>query len=316
MTSYLPWLTVIMIMVYDYFLATVAIKKIGSPKGSRTRKLVWQFFFCAVAGFFLWLGLASEQSHSVVTDMLTLDMSTGGWVLLSISLVGVFNAFAGYCQWRAVDQSMTRTALLTSLDDIIPIVLGMLILGEATSVSTGVIIGMVISVVAAITFAVIKAEHDSEGKPLVDNKALIGWVVGYSLIWGVAAFLFRVWGVAGVEMYTFIMFWYAGSWLGALGTKKLMGAEEAGPPLTGKQYAQVFLLSFFIATTLMLSYYLRTIMDITAIQPISMVAEIVMPLLAGVLIFKEAKTLRVPERLILLASLLGVGLIIKYYAFG
>lgn len=285
-------LLVFVSFLYQYGLMQIALKKIGASKGSRTRKLVWQFFFAA--------------SLALITAAFAGRIHLSSSFII-VAVIGFANAFACYCQWRAYDISMSRTALLTNLDDLTAIGLGYAILGELRVLTPVLTAGIILSVIGAIVFARIK-QHDrlNDGK----SNRLVFWIFGYTLIWGIAMFSMRLFSVQGMNILTYIAAWYSGSWLGALFTRfVIMGREEAGQPLTHLQRVKVLLLAVGIWISLMLNYLMRTLVPITVVQPIQLVAEMSVPALIGLVIFHEARSMSRREIGLIIIGLVGVSLI-------
>lgn len=279
---------VFLFLIYRYGLVHGAIKKIGSPEGSRTRKLVWQYFFAAVFAFIV----------AAITGRLELSRSVA-----IISAIGVINAFGCYCHWRAYDISMSRTAVMSNLDDIIAISLGYIFLGELTVLTLVLAAGVGVSLASATLF--LKAKNPTEEGP---KGYLIGWVFGYTCAWGVAMFSLRAFALKNIAMPTFALAWYNGSFLGALFIRFiLMGRDEAGPPLTHSARAKVSILSLGIWTSLMLDYWMREHFPITVIQPIQLVAEMSIPAIVGFYFGKATMTRK--EILVIVVGLVGVALI-------
>lgn len=276
-------------ILYQYGLVQIAIKKIGAVEGSRTRKLVWQYFFAALLAL----------TTAVVTGHLELS-----WSVMIVAAIGAVNAFACYCHWRAYDISMARTAVLSNLDDLFAIGLGYLVLGEIGVLTPVLFAGVVVSVASAIIFARIKRPNDGS------LSSLIGWVIGYSSIWGVAMFSMRFFSVQGLSMPTFVAAWYTGAWLGSLITRFIiMGRDEAGLPLTYAQQAKTFLLAVGIWTSLMFAYKIRELVPITVIQPIQLVAEMSIPTAIAMIFFGEMCDMSRKEIIIIACGLIGVALI-------
>lgn len=275
--------------LYQYGLVQIAIKKIGAAKGSRTRKLVWQYSFTA--------------SLALITAAIfgQLELS---WPVIIVAVIGAANAFACYCHWRAYDISMARTAILSNLDDLFAIGLGYALLGELGLLTPILAAGIVVSVISATIFARIKRQDK-----------VTGWVLGYSLIWGIALFSMRYFSVKGLSILTFVFAWYAGAWFGALFTRFVimrfvkMGRSEAGPPLTHIQRARVSLLAVAIWISLMLACWMRKLVPITVVQPIQLVAEMSVPALIGLTIFSEARSMSRREIVMIIMGLVGISLI-------
>ena len=277
--------------LYQYGLVQIAIKKIGATEGSRTRKLVWQYFFAAAL--------------AIVTAMFAGGLELSSSVAI-VAVIGAANAFGCYCHWRAYDISMSRTAVLSNLDDLIAIGLGYALLGELSVLTPILATGVVVSVVSATVFARIR-HTNGNGK---SGRQLIGWVLGYSIIWGVAMFSMRFFSVQGMNLLTYVAAWYGGSWIGALFTRfVIMGKVEAGAPLTHSQRAKVFLLAVGIWTSLMFAYWMRELVPITVVQPVQLVAEMSIPTIIALFFFGEAASLSRQEKYTIAIALLGVVLV-------
>jgi len=276
-------------ILYQHGLVQIAIKKIGAVEGSRTRKLVWQYFFAALLAL----------TTAAVAGQLALS-----WPIMIVAVIGAANAFACYCHWRAYDISMARTAVLSNLDDLTAIGLGYALLGELGVLTPVLTAGVIISIISATTFARVKRSNDGS------SGRLIGWVLGYSSIWGVATFSMRFFSVQGLSMPTFIAAWYAGAWFGALFTRYvIMGSDEAGPPLTHTQRAKTLLLAIAIWTSLISAYWIFQLVPITVIQPIQLVAEMSIPAVIAMIFFGEARNMSRKEIIVIAGGLIGVALI-------
>lgn len=279
-------------ILYQYGAVHVAVKMIGAAEGSRTRKLVWQFFFAAV------LALITAS----IAGRLELN-----WPTVIVALIGAANAFGCYCHWRAYDISMSRTAMLSSLDDLLAIVLGCAFLGELGVLTPVLTAGIVISLVSGITFSVVKYRDKAGVGP---QSWIMGWVIGYTLAWSIAKFSMRFFSVQGLSILNFVAAWYVGSWFGALLTRfVIMGRGEAGPPLNRSQLAKVLVLAVSIWTALMLAYWTKMLVPLTVSQPIQLVAEMSIPAIIALIFFGEARSLSRTEMVVMVGGFIGVVLI-------
>lgn len=300
---------IVIFCFYNYGVVSVAIKKIGAGASSRTRKLVWQYFFAAILAWFT----------AVVTGQLEFS-----WLFAIVAIIGAANALGCYCQWRAYDISLARAAVMSNLDDMIAMVLGYTLLGELGVLTPTLVCGIVVSVVstaiftritytrsADITPPSIVLEADSAiGTPAEQSSSrLIGWVLGYSIIWGVAMFSMRWFSVEGMSVLTFVAAWYGGAWVGALLVFLAMGHEEAGPSLTSTQKRGVLLLAVLIWSAQIYSIWLRGQLPITILQPILLVAEMSLGAMTGIIFFGEAKKMSLQEIIIIMVALAGVAII-------
>ena len=286
----MEWL-VFLFCFYNYGVTSVAIKKIGAGAGSRTRKLVWQYAFaCALALF-----------TAAATGQLEFN-----WPFAIVAAIGAANAIGCYCQWRAYDISLARAAVMSNLDDMIALALGYALLGELGVLTSTLVGGIVVSIVSTTMFARIKYTRADAKQP---SSRLIGWVLGYSLIWGLAIFSMRLFSVQGMSVLTFVAAWYGGAWVGSLFVFWAMGHEEAGTSLTGVQKRRVLLLAVLIWTAQMYGIWLRGQLPITVLQPILLVAEMSIGSIIGMIFFGEAKKMSLQEIIIIMVALAGVAVI-------
>jgi len=277
-------------VLYQYGPVHIAIKKIGAVEGSRTRKLVWQYFFAALLAL------------TTATIAGRLELS---WSFMIVVAIGAASAFGCYCHWRAYDISMSRTAMLSNLDDVIAVGLGYALLGELSVLTPVLTVGVIVSIISMVIFAKFK-HHTNSGS----SGRLIGWVLGYSIIWGIAMFSMRLFSVHGMGLLTFVAAWYSGAWIGALFTRfVIMGRQEAGPPLVRTQQVKVLLLAVAIWTSLMFAYWMRELVPITVIQPIELVAEMSIPAIIAMIFFGEARNMSRKEIIAIVGGLIGITLI-------
>ena len=279
-------------IIFGYMIAPALIKKIATAP-SRTRALVWQYFFSAILAL----------TVALIADANLLEKR-----MAAVAIIGAFNAFACYCHWRAVDISLSRTSLFTQADDLICLALGYIILGEGKFLSAWLGIGLILSLVSVFmfTFAKTRAPKANNAKRHERKKWTIGvWVMLYSIIWGVAIFSMRYFSLAGMSLPSYIAAWYSGSYIGALMVFLLGGKKEAGAPLKKAQILRVAPLSLVIWLSLMSAYWAKMLAPITVVQPIFQVSEMIFPTLIGLWIFKEAKELNAWSRMAIVLGLAG-----------
>lgn len=264
-------------IVIGYLISPMLIKRIAT-KPSRTRSLVWQYFFSA--SFAL---LAALIFGANLQDRR----------LLAVAVIGMFNAFACYCHWRAAAISLSRTSLFTQADDLICLALGYIVLGEGRFVGPVLAIGLALALgsVALFTYTSARATKlklESEGK-----KGKIGfWVALYSVIWGISIFSMSYFSLKGVSLPSYMAAFYGGSLVGALFVFLLGGKKEAGVRLPLAQIVRgVAPLSLCIWLSLMTSYWARMLAPVTVVQPVFQVSEMIFPTLIGLWVFKEKREL-------------------------
>ena len=203
---------------------------------------------------------------------------------------------------------MSRTAMLSNLDDLLALSLGYAFLDELSILTPILTAGIIVSIISAMVFA--RTKHHSKLNNGVSSRRLATWVFGYTVIWGITWFSIRFFSLQGINILTYVAAWYFGSWLGALGTRYIiMGRKEAGSPLTRPQLAKVSLLAICIWTSLMFAYLMRTLVPITVVQPMQLIAEMSIPTIVGLMIFREAHSMSRREIVTIAIGLIGVTLI-------
>lgn len=293
MTWHLPIL--LRILVANVLYQIVLKKVVHLP--SRTRRLLWMFMSSALVA---WL-----------TTLLVGHPFPGFATFGAIALVGCINSGAAYCQWRAIEISQSRTAVFTWADDLIAIGLGYAILSEQRYFTPSLILGVVVCVGSAIAIAFLKTRTSHKQRHYSSEMVLFGWIAAYSVVWGGAAFMMRVFGLRATSMFWFVTAWYTGSVLGAMIIRYASSEKEQGSPLTLKGFAGVFVLAMIALGSLLLMYWASMLAPITVTQPIHQVAELVFPVLVGLFVFKERQHLSRKGNLLLALSATG-GLVIAF----
>lgn len=293
----MPWqIPVIFRILFGNCIAPILIKRITTLP-SRTRNLFWQYFFTTV--------------FSVATALI---LQTDVWNhdTLVVMIIGAFNAFACYCQWRAVDISLSKTSLFTQGDDLITMCLGYLFLCETHYLTPLLLIGILLCVGSALFFSTTKAQSDRSGTAggTPKNLRLMTWVAMYSVIWGVAVFSMRYFALEDMSLPNYIVAWYTGSLIGAVVIRLFGGKKEAGQKLKAREVLKILPLSITIWVSLMAVYWANTLAPITVLQPIAQVSEMIFPTAIGLWIFNEAQMLRTKEKVIFACGFAGGVMII------
>lgn len=298
---YIP--VVLRILVANGLAAWMLKKTVGLH--SRTTRLFLQFLFCAVLALLLAL-----STHSLILNRIT----------LLVVGIGVLNSLAAYCQWRAMDISLSKTSLFTFWDDFIAMGMSYVILGEGRYLNVGTSIGVVLSSTAVILFTAYNykktsgsdhAQHASSSTRLPTSFYL--YVLSYSVIWGVAMFMHRYAGVESIRTSSFLFAWYVGSVVGAGAIMVFSRYVARGvlpvKKLSMREVGWLFLLSVTIVTSLALGYLAYQAAPQNIVQPFFLVGEMVLPSIIGLYIFHERKTLDAKEKALFIVALTG-GLIV------
>ena len=280
-----------LLIITAYILMPILIRKIARAP-SRTRNLVWQYFYTAAI-----MGLIYAFCDWEINPSLLIIIGIGG-----------FNAFACYCHWRAVDINLSKTYLYTLVDDVTAITLGYFLLNEAVYLNFWLYLGIAICLGSALLFVGIKKESMAGGN---ENTRIFGWILLYSFIWGAATFSMRYFSLEGVSIVTYVFGWYSGSLLGALLIFVIAGQKERGDKLNWKQRLNVLPLALAICIALFFLYWLRSLTPVSVSQPILQVAEMLFPTLIGLWVFKEIKKVSLKEKLYYGLAVIG-GLTINF----
>lgn len=290
----MSWQLIVLTRVLSaHIVIPIMMKKLTSSP-SRARKIVLQFGACAV--FSTLLVLITGENIATPTTLL-------------VALVGVANSFGAYSHWRAVDISLSKTALFTQFDDILSIALGFIFLGEHKMLTPSLITGIALCIGAAIAFSVF-GKKDNSVQNADKTKEMFMWISFYSVIWGVAVFIMRYLALNKISLPHFLFSWYGGSFLGTLIIYQLVSQKERGDKLDMKATRDVVVYAALIWVCMVLSYLALTKAPIAVVQPIFQVTEMVFPAIIGLWIFKEAKSLSVAEKATFATGLCGVSLIL------
>ncbi len=296
------WLVPVMLVSLVGYVVQPYFNKRIADLPSRTRNLCWQYLFAAIFANLtaLVVGVNFFKDPRVIV----------------IVILGIFNAFACYCYWRAIAISLSKTSLFTQADDLTAMVLGSFILGESRLLNFSLGIGIAFSIFAVFLFIVAKRRMASRDIQRNDafcqydlKNGIAVWVALYSIILGVAMFSMRYFALKGMLLPTFIVGWYSGAFIGALIVFVFAGKAEAGQPLRIKNALRILPLSLTIFTSLMLAYWARSIAPLIVTQPIFQVAEMILPTAMGLWVFKEMKELNLLSRIAIAVGLAG-GIII------
>ncbi len=287
----MPWqIPVILRVIMAYGVTFVLFKKIAGLQ-SRTRRLRAQFLICAV---FAVVVLIASPGHLVLDPR-----------FLMIAALGFANGLAAYAQWRAVDLSLSRTALFTFMDDVISMALAAVLLAEHSIFTPLLGLGVFLCLGAAIVNARLESRAKATAEMKRASRGIFLWIGIYSVIWGVAGFAFRAAAVSGLPIPAFLVAWYGGAFLGSNVVMLFAGKKEKGEPLTRQGIAAASLLAFCVFVNLALIYWANMKAPLTVTQPIFQVAEMVIPALIGLYVFKEIKEYGGARKLVFAIAFVG-----------
>lgn len=264
-------------MLFSQVTNPILIKNINS-KESRSRALVWQYVFAFSVAIVIAIIFGAQLWDYRVAIVIG---------------IGIVNALACYCYWRAVSISLSKASIFGRLGNLTSFALGYIFLGEAKFLNPMLIIGLVLYLATMAVFVFAKKQASSnQDLSANSSKVPLGlWVTAYSIAWGAAIFAMRCLAVGGMTTPSYLLSWYGGSLIGALIVFALAGKKEAGPALSKKQILLTALLALGIAAALGAAYWAQSLAPITITQPIVQVGEMIFPVAIGLWIFKEVKKL-------------------------
>ncbi|AKM82196.1 TPA: hypothetical protein DD449_03770 [Candidatus Berkelbacteria bacterium] len=282
------------VLVGNGLFPVILKQNVGLP--SRTRRFLLQFFFCTI--FALIVAIATHHvsiSHTAII----------------IFVIGLFNGFAAFAQWKAIDISLSRTSLFTFWDDIIAMALSLLILHEGRELNAGVYTGIILSLGAVVFFAIHSYQQRIHSNP--DAKAVpfkfYLYVGFYSIIWGLATFAMRYLGVKNVSIGAFLAPWYLGALVAAFIILLRVDKKAITVALKTKDIAWMLALSSCVFVSLALTYKAYSMAPQNVVQPYFLIGEMILPTLIGLYFFKEVKGLDKSEKLVFSIAIIG-GIII------
>lgn len=276
-------------------LAPILIK-MASAKLGRVERFALQYFFASVLLLVILFAVGFAPSQTL---------------LLAVG-IGFANGFGAYCQWRAIDLSLSKTMLFSWGSGLIAVLLGYVLLDEHVSINPMMASGLALSFISAVLLAI--REHRVHEKSEMKNggASVYFWIAGYTIIWGVVGFLTRVFAVNGVGTAIFLGGWYFGSFLAGLVllAGMLKRKERMFTFLTFRDCVLSAALALVIVANLGLEYGVYHYTPLTVAQPLFLVLGAVIPALIGLFYFKEAKRLDQWEWSFYGLGAFGAGLII------
>jgi hypothetical protein len=219
-------------------------------------------------------------------------------LMLMAATIGFFNGFGAYAQWRAVDISLSKTAMFTQADDIIGMLLGYLWLNETVFLSFRLGLGILLCLVAGILIASYER-----------NLRLIKFVGIYSVVWGVASFLYRYFALKDLPPSEFLISWYVGASVSALFIATVLLRGNIPSNLSKKEISRIGLVALPVWVAMVLAYISAQKSPITIYQPIYLASEAICPTLFGLFYFHEKKVMAAKEKIAFVIGIVGVVII-------
>jgi hypothetical protein len=204
MELWILWAVIgVRIVTYDIFFK-VFLKGIATATDDEqlmARRLFGQFFMAALLSTII----------AILCGQLQLS-----WWIVAIMIVGFFNGFGAYNQWKAMQFSLSAMAIFTFWDDIIAISLAMFGLDEKAYMTRGLSLafaGCVVSIIVFIANNHFKSRK-AKGTQYIPGKFFVH-VFAYTFIWGIAWYCNAHFAKHGIPKATFLFAWYFGATLAA-----------------------------------------------------------------------------------------------------
>lgn len=288
----MPWqLRIIIRVFFSYGIAVVIIKKLASST-SRLQNLISQYFFAVLITWLI----------AFFFEGLVFNFNS-----LLIFLIGMTSALASYAQWRAYDLSLSRTAVFSLLDDYIAIALGLIILEESKFITSNSLLGIILALSSAAIMLIANLQKNKLTTKLdseQNEKSIFYWIGIYSVIWGFSSFALKYFVVDGVGIFNFCSLWYLGGLL-ASSMMFLFKEKSFKFSISKSNLLLTALNALVISTSLSLTLWVYQVVPITYAQSIFQSAEMFIPSIIGLFIFKEIKFLSNLEKIGILVGILG-----------
>jgi hypothetical protein len=287
----ISWEILFLLQIPISVVCTILIKIIAS-KSSRARSLALQYFF-----LFLF-----SVCYVAYTGGLAFDRAF--WILASL---GFLNACACYAQWRAFDINLSKASLFNIADDLIAIALSMVLLQEYHYITSPIALGITLSFISIIGLLYKRSDSATSHN---SAKTLFWWITIYSVTWGGIDFAIRFFsGLEGLPTSEFLAAFYGGSFVGALVLRYTIDKAEVGAVMSWSDRGGVLILAAGIWTSLFVTYLLYGMVPIPILQPILQSSQLIIPLLIGLIIFRERHDLKRGEWFAIALGVIG-GLVI------
>ena len=301
----MTWQAILFLQIITAYVVYPVIAKKLTDTTSKIHLQHWMYIFCLffAFGYLAW----------------TRDFTYSPAILIII-IIGVINSIGVYCNLRAINISLSKTSVFAMADDIIAMMFGYVFLSELKFLTPPIIIGILLSFSGATLLYMGKNRIKSSGVKLssADNKKLVRLVMGSRLIWGIAIFFMRYFALSGLSVTEFIVSWYAGAWIGSFILFLLFrrkGKKET-IKIDNRKISYIAVFSFLTVLAMFLAFKVLELAPITIIQPIILVSEMILPLLIGLFIFKEARKLERHEKLAFIIGWTGIAVIAAVYYLG
>jgi hypothetical protein len=244
-----------------------------------------------------------------------------GTLHVPIAVVGFFTGLAAYAYWRAIDLSLSRTALFAFWDDLNAMGLSYGLLHEGQFLNAWMLTGIGMSVLAVILFTVhsyVTGPASAKDQAPVPRVHFL-YVGLYSVILGLGAFFMRYIGLQDVGLARFLLNWYGGAGVAAgllvLTFRVRMKTPAVPVALSRQAWLRLGGGSLLILVAVGSAYGAYRLAPQTIVQPLFLVGEMVGPALIGLYVFGEREALARRDHLYFAIGLAGGLLVALSFSF-
>jgi hypothetical protein len=244
-----------------------------------------------------------------------------GTLHVPIAVVGFFTGLAAYAYWRAIDLSLSRTALFAFWDDLIAIGLSYGLLHEGQFLNAWMLTGIGMSVLAVILFSVhsyVTGPTSAKDQAPVPRIHLL-YVGLYSVILGLGVFFMRYMGLQDIGLARFVVNWYGGAAVAAgllvLTLRVRMSTPAVPLALSRQAWLRLAAGSLLILVAVGSAYGAYRLAPQTIVQPLFLVGEMVGPALIGLYVFGEREALARRDQAYFALGLAGGLLVALSFSF-
>jgi hypothetical protein len=230
---------------------------------------------------------------------------------LPIAVVGFFTGLAAYAYWRAIDLSLSRTALFAFWDDLLAMGLSYGLLQEGQFLNAWMLTGIGLSVSAVILFTVhgyVTRSGSPQDEAPVPRVHFL-YIGLYSVILGLGVFFMRAIGLQDIALARFLVNWYGGAGVAAgllvLTFRMRLRTPAAPVALNRQEWWRLGAGSLLILVAVGAAYSAYRLAPQTIVQPLFLVGEMIGPALIGLYVFGERERLARHDQLYFAMGLAG-----------
>lgn len=287
----MSWQITLSFLIVISISSFVLIKMTSDKLPKKAIGIFYQYLFCAIIVI-----LYAFLCKKFVMNLL----------IINIGALGFANAFGAYCQWRAFELNLSKTALFSPLINVIALGLAVIFLSEGSLWNFKLIIGVILCFLAIWLFGLVPNNKDSK-KKIIQNKQWAVFTVVMIVVSGVSIFLMKL-SSFSISRETFLVGWYSGAFLGSIVLIRF--EKQSLLKIPGKMFFRILLLSLSIVGSLFTLYWTFQLGgSISIVVPLQMLFVAIASVLIGLFLFKERRRFSKKEWYGFLVGIIGAILI-------